>query len=294
MNQKNSVIELSVSYNSRLSEKLKGQIILIKFGGNAMTNDDTKQVVIDDIIALKKIGAIPVIVHGGGPVIKELLNQAGTESEFIEGHRKTDAEAMRYVEMALSGSVNSDLVTLINRSDFKAVGLSGKDGRMVTAIKRWHKYIEDGNSREADLGFVGDVETVNPELIHTLIKANYIPVISPVSMDKKGDTYNINADMFAGHMAGALNTAHYVALTDVDGLLSDKNDSSTLVHTISLEKTASEIGDLIQGGMIPKTESCIIALKTGVQSAHIINGMTPHSLLQELLTEKRSGTLIHH
>lgn len=257
-----------------------------------MVDDDIKQGVVEDIVALKKLGVVPVIVHGGGRAIKELLDQVGVQSKFVGGHRKTDAEAMRYVEMALSGSVNSELVKLINGTEFKAVGLSGKDGGMVQARKRMHKLTVDGQTQEVDLGFVGDVEAINTDIIHTLLDAGYVPVISPVAMGDDLNDYNINADMFAGHLAGALQASHYLALTDVDGLLTDIDDPSSLVREISLEKAETEIGNLIQGGMIPKIESSIIALKEGVVSAHIINGTTKHSILQELLTEKRSGTLV--
>ena len=258
-----------------------------------MVDEDVKQGVVTDIIALKKLGAIPVIVHGGGRAIKKLMEQVGLESEFVGGHRKTDAEAMRYVEMALSGSVNSDLVKLINGTQYKAVGLSGKDGAMVVAKKRMHQLTVDGETKEVDLGLVGDVDAINTDIIHTLLEADYVPVISPVAMGEDLNNYNINADMFAGHLAGALQAAHYIALTDVDGLMTDIDDSSSLIREMELEKAETEIGNLIQGGMIPKIESCIIALKEGVKSAHIINGTTKHSILHELLTEERSGTLVH-
>jgi len=257
-----------------------------------MVDETVKQGVVNDIIALKKLGAIPVIVHGGGRAIKQLMSEVGLESKFIGGHRKTDAEAMRYVEMALSGSVNSDLVKLINGTDYKAVGLSGKDGAMVIAQKRMHRLTIDGNSQEVDLGFVGDVKAINTDIIHTLVDAGYVPVISPVAMGADLNNYNINADMFAGHLAGALQARHFLALTDVDGLLADINDPSSLLREMSLQKAETEIGNMIQGGMIPKIESCIIALKEGVQSAHIINGTAKHSILKELLTEERTGTLI--
>lgn len=258
-----------------------------------MVDEDVKRGVVEDITILKKLGAVPVIVHGGGRAIKALMEKVGLKSEFIGGHRKTDAETMHYVEMALSGGVNSDLVKLINGTEFKAVGLSGKDGAMVVAQKRMHQLTVDGESREIDLGFVGDVKAINTDIIHTLVDADYIPVISPVSLGEDLNDYNINADMFAGHLAGALKAEHYLALTDVDGLLADLEDPSSIVRKMSLEKAETEIGNLIQGGMIPKIESCIIALKEGVSSAHIINGTAKHSILTELLTEERCGTLIH-
>jgi acetylglutamate kinase len=257
-----------------------------------MVDEEVKGGVAEDIALLKIIGAIPVIVHGGGRAIKKLMDQIGIESEFVGGHRKTDAEAMRYVEMALSGGVNSDLVKLINETGQKAVGLSGKDGGMVVASKRMHQLTVDGKTKDIDLGFVGNVKEIHTDLIHTLISAGYIPVISPVAMGTDYSNFNINADMFAGHLAGALQASHYLALTDVDGLLRDIDDSSSLVREISCSEAESEIGDLVQGGMIPKIESCAIALNEGVRSAHIINGTAKHSILKELLTEDRTGTLI--
>lgn len=257
-----------------------------------MTDDEIKREVVADIVRLKELGIIPVIVHGGGRAIKRLLDEVGLQSEFVGGHRKTDATAMRYVEMALTGSVNSELVRLLNGEGLKAVGLSGKDGAMVTARKRLHRLSENGQQNNVDLGFVGDVEETDTGLIRRLIDADYVPVISPVAMGKDLNDYNINADMFAGHMAGALKASSYIALTDVDGLMRDKDDPSTLVHDITLKQAEAEIGKMIQAGMIPKVESCLIALREGVASAHIVNGTTRHSILKELLAEDRPGTMI--
>lgn len=257
-----------------------------------MRDDNVKRNVISDIITLRDNGIIPVIVHGGGLAIKKLLDEVDVESEFIEGHRKTDSRTMGYVEMALSGSVNSEIVRMINAAGHKAVGISGKDGGMVTAQKRVHKLTVDGKEQEVDLGHVGDVKQINTALVKTLIKSDYIPVISPVASGEDNRDYNINADMFAGHMAGALDAACYIALTNVDGLLTDKDDPKSLVKDITLEKAEAEMGKTIVGGMIPKVESCIIALKGGVESARIINGTKKRSILEELFTEGRSGTLI--
>lgn len=253
-----------------------------------MVNTSVTKSVAENVAFLKQCEARPVIVHGGGPVIKEVLELARIESEFIEGHRITTGEAMEYIEMALSDKVNGRLVSLINQTGEPAVGLSGKDGQTVIAQKRFHKQ----GDREIDLGYVGDVKEVNPNLVQSLLDDDYIPVVSPVSADKTGDTYNINADMFAGHLAGALKASHFIALTDVDGLLADKNDASSLIEKISSKKAKNEIGGIIRGGMIPKVEACLIALEKGVKSAHIINGMNRNSLLQELLARERSGTLI--
>lgn len=275
----------------RLSE-LNGKTVLIKYGGNAMIDEDVKQNVIADIAALKQRGITPVIVHGGGPFIKDLLGKVGIESDFVGGHRKTTKEAIGYVEMALSGNVNSEIVKLLNQAGCPAVGISGKDAGMVTARKRKHEVEIDGKKQEVDLGHVGDVAGIKTELVRTLIDAGYIPVIAPIGVGEDLKDYNINADMFAGHMAGALSVAHYLALTNVDGLMADLDDPESLVREMTADEVEDQIGQIVQGGMIPKVESCLIALKEGVPKAHIINGMKPHTIFEELLTSKRSGTLI--
>lgn len=283
---------LPFELNEQLASQLKGKTVLVKYGGNAMLDENLKQQVTADIARLYGLGIIPVIVHGGGPFIKKLLGEVGIESEFVGGHRKTGPEAMGYIEMALSGNVNSDLVKRINAAGCRAVGLSGKDGNTVIARKRRHRVTIDGKLQDVDLGHVGDVDKIDTGLVGTLLENGYIPVISPVSSDGGLNDYNVNADMFAGHMAGALKAAHFVVLTDVNGLQGDPDDPSTLVRSISVEKAESEIGKSVQGGMIPKVESCVIALKEGVGSAHIINGTERHSILKELLTEERSGTIV--
>lgn len=257
-----------------------------------MIDEQVKQDIVADVVALKQAHITPVIVHGGGPAIQELLNEVGVESEFVDGHRKTDAETMGYVEMALSGSVNSELVSLISEAGFKAVGLSGKDGDIATAEKRTHRVTLDGQEREVDLGHVGDIDSIDTSLVKLLIENDYIPVISPVAGGEDLDAYNVNADMFAGHMAGALGAKRYVALTNVDGLQLDPDDPSTLIEDIRGQEAQSEIGNRIRGGMIPKVESCIIALEEGVESAHIINGMKAHNILKALLADESVGTRI--
>lgn len=257
-----------------------------------MIDEQVKHDIISDIVALKNLGAIPVIVHGGGPIIRNLLDDVGIESEFVGGHRKTDAQTMNYVEMALSGSVNSELVGLINKSGFKAVGLSGKDGNLVTAKKRMHRLTIDGEEQEVDLGHVGDVAEIDTSLIQLLIEHDYIPVISPVAGGEELGAYNVNADMFAGHLAGALGAASYVALTNVDGLQLDPEDPSTLIKKVTAREAQSEIGNSIEGGMIPKVESGIIALEEGAGSARILNGTKAHTILRALLTDGSTGTLI--
>lgn len=281
-----------LTMDPNLQRELSGQIVLIKYGGNAMVDDQIKQNVITDIVELKKLNITPVIVHGGGPAIQKLLGQVGVESEFIGGHRKTDKEAISYVEMALSGSVNGEIVKLINQAGCKAVGLSGKDGGMVTARKRRHEVEINGKTQKVDLGHVGDVASIQTDLVSSLIDDGYVPVIAPIGVGEDLKDYNINADMFAGHMAGALKANHYLALTDVDGLLADLDDPESLIRSMTADEARAQIGQTVDGGMIPKVESCLIALEEGVEKAHIINGTKPHTIFQELLTQERCGTLI--
>lgn len=266
--------------------------VLIKVGGNALTDLTVKRKIISQIAEASKKGIRSIVVHGGGIVIKELLNDAGIEFEFVGGHRKTDAISMKYVEMALSGSVNKELVNLLNQSGVKAVGISGVDGGMVTARRRVHTETINGTEEEFDLGFVGDVQSVDTALVTTLIDAGYLPVISPVSLGGDGKSYNINADMFAGHLAGALKANKFVAMTNVDGLLKDIDDPESMIRTVTSKEVKSLFGTVVQGGMIPKTEACLIALDKGVRSAHIINGTKNDSLLHILEDSEPEGTTI--
>lgn len=267
-------------------------ILLFKYGGNAMSDDRLKKEVLKSIGALHAQGLNVVIVHGGGPFIKKALNEAKIESEFIDGQRKTTAEAFEYVEMTLKGKVNSNLVSLLNSLGHKAVGLSGQDGQLVIASKRQHETLINGEMKAVDLGQVGDVARVNPRLIHLLLESNFIPVISCTAADETGVGYNINGDMFAGHLAGALKADEYVVLTDVDGLMKDKDDPSTLINAIQLNELKMLVDDgTIQGGMIPKIESCEIALNKGTKSARIINGTKPGQL-QKIAGDSTIGTNI--
>lgn len=284
--------EISNNIPDQLLNSFRDQIVLIKYGGNAMLNEALQEAVINDVCYLRELGIKPVMVHGGGPFIQDVLGKAGIKSAFVGGHRKTTEEAMKYVEMALKGEVNSLLVRLLNSSGVKAVGISGKDGRTVTAKKRFHSLQLKDEVKEVDLGQVGDVDEIDPALVQLLLDGGYVPVVAPVSMGRDGKDYNINADMFAGHLAGALKAKAYVAMTDVDGLLTDKDKPETLVREITVEGTRDLIGTAIQGGMIPKMESCTIAVEKGVESSRIINGTKHHSIIKELLTEERSGTLI--
>jgi len=255
-----------------------------------MTDESLKEKIVNSISRLSAKGERVVIVHGGGPFIKEALAEAQIDSEFIDGQRKTSHEAMHLVEITLKGRVNTNLVTLFNRAGAKAVGLSGKDGQVVTAKKRIH--IESNTGREVDLGQVGDVEKVNPLLINNLLDNGFLPVLTCVAADNRGIDYNINGDLFAGYVAGALRADHFVVLTDVDGIMMDKDDPETLIKKIeSGELVKLKATGVIQGGMIPKIDACIVALKEGAVEAHILNGTKPDDL-ERIIEKDKAGTAI--
>lgn len=278
------------SYNAVMSSKPR--TIVLKYGGNAMTDEELKKKVLKNICALKEQGDRVVIVHGGGPFIKQALHDAGIVSEFIDGHRKTTLDAFEHVEMALKGKVNGSLVAIINAFGHKAVGLSGKDAQTVLASKRAHFSEKDGVRTEVDLGQVGDVKTVDTKLIELLLDNGMMPVLTCIAADEQGNGYNINGDMFAGHLAGALNADMYVVLTDVDGLRKDPKDPATIMHRIRTEQLDELYRTgVIQGGMIPKMESCEVALNNGARAARIINGTDPDQLLR-MNEEKNLGTTI--
>lgn len=270
----------------------KKQLLLFKYGGNAMTNMSLKKQVLKNMCDLKEKGYQVVIVHGGGPFIKQTLEEVHIESEFIDGQRKTTPEAMEYVEMALKGKVNGSLISIINGMGYKAVGLSGKDGQTVTAKKRLHKHTKNGKTELVDLGQVGDVESVDTTLIELLLEHDFIPVITCIASDKKGNDYNINGDLFAGHLAGALSSEQFIILTDVDGLMLDKDNPASLIHKLKV----AEINHLkeikcIQGGMIPKMDSCEVAIEKGAKQARIINGTVPEQI-SSLFENQKMGTII--
>lgn len=284
---------MSMQYNNYLIDKLRGKTVLIKYGGNAMVNNELKDCVLNDVCELKSLGVNVVMVHGGGPSIKALLEKVGIESEFIDGHRKTTQEALRYIEMALKGEVNGELVRLLNNKGQLAVGLSGKDAKMVLAVKRDHIRVVDGKEEAVDLNQVGDVDDVDTKLINGLISKGFLPVVATVATGGDGMDYNINADMFAGHLAGALNAEAYISMTDVKGLMTDVDDKQSFISEIDIKGVEKLKDDIIKGGMIPKIDSCLIALDKGVATARIINGTEKGSILKELLTDERSGTLIN-
>lgn len=284
--------DLTFKPDQILLKTLKDSLFLIKAGGNALTNEKTKHQILSQIATICQLGAKVVIVHGGGIEIKQLLDEIGIVSEFVGGHRKTDARAMGYVEMALSGMVNKELVGILNEQRVRAVGISGRDASMVRARKRYHVVKTHKGEEKHDLGFVGDVENIDTNLIHTLTNAGFVPVISPVSAGNSGKAYNINADMFAGHLAGALSANKFIALTNIDGLLKDVSDPTSIIHKLTTKEANQLFGSVIQGGMIPKIEACLIALEKGVKSSHIINGTKKETLLRILLTDKKLGTEI--
>ncbi|MBQ3527987.1 MAG: acetylglutamate kinase [Clostridia bacterium] len=262
-------------------KKYTGKIIVIKYGGNAMINEDLKNSVMSDIILLSLIGVKVVLVHGGGPEITDMLKKTGKESKFLDGLRVTDKETVEIVQMVLAGKVNKDLVNLIGTKGGRAVGLSGIDGQMLIA-----------SPKKPELGFVGEIDKVNVQPITELLDGGYIPVVSTVACDKEGNTYNVNADTAAARIAGELQAESLISLTDISGILRDKNDPSTLISRISLEEADQLINEgVISDGMIPKVECCTNAIKWGVHRVFIIDGRIKHSILIETLTDEGIGTM---
>ena len=271
--------------------KFKNKTIVVKYGGNAMLNDDLKNKVLQDIVFLQCAGMRPVVVHGGGPEITRMLMQAGKKSEFVSGLRVTDAESVGISEMALVGKINTDLVSRLNTLGGKAVGLNGKDATLIQAKKHLADVYENGEVNLVDIGYVGNVEKVNTELIEVLLDAGFIPVIAPTGVGAQGETYNINADSVAGEVAGALKAEKLLVLTDVRGIYSDYRDENSFISTLTFEKAQELIiRGKIDGGMIPKVRACITALSGGAKKTHIIDGRAEHTILMEILSDKGVGT----
>lgn len=274
--------------------KFKNQIVVVKYGGNAMLNDDLKNSVLEDIVFLKKAGIKVVVVHGGGPEINALLKVYNKKSEFVAGLRVTDLETMEITQMALVGKVNTDLVGRLNVLGGKAVGLNGKDAGLLIAKKHFAD-VKDANGKInlTDIGFVGEVYKVNADLLKTLVDNDYIPVIAPVGFGDKGETFNINADMAAGEIAGALAADMLLMLTDVKGLYSNYPDENSFMHILDFEEMEQLMGQgKIDGGMIPKVRSCVSALQGGTKKAYILDGREKHSLLAKFLGDEKMGTEI--
>lgn len=286
--QKAGVLIEALPYLRTFADKT----FVIKYGGQAMVSDELKKSVMMDIILLKFIGINPILVHGGGAEVTDLMNRLGKEAVFANGLRVTDAETMEVVEMVLTGKVNKEIVSLINRFGGKAVGLSGKDSNLIVARRRAPERI-NGSTETVDLGFVGDIIKVNPDVIHTLSREGYIPVISSIGAGIEGESLNINADHVAGELAAALSAEKLILLTDVEGIFSDPTEPSSLISSLSKAKALEMIEEgKINKGMIPKVEAALTALEHEVARTHIIDGRIPHSLLLEIFTDHGIGTMV--
>ncbi len=263
-------------------QKYYGKIVVIKYGGNAMINEDLKQQVMQDIVLLHLIGVKVVLVHGGGPEITEMLGKIGKESVFVDGLRVTDKETAEVVQMVLAGKINKSLVNLLELRGGKAMGISGMDGHLIEA-----------EIKDKRLGFVGKITKVNVEPVTDLLEHNYIPVVSTVGCDMNGNVYNVNADTAAAFIAGALNAECLISMTDIAGILKDKDNPETLIPQIDLKDAKALFEDgTISGGMIPKVQCCIDAIHKGVKKVFIMDGRVPHSLLIETLTDEGAGTMV--
>ena len=266
-------------------QKFYGKTIVIKYGGSALINPEIKETIIKDIALMKMVGMKPVIVHGGGPDINAFLKRLEIESKFIDGLRVTDEETMKVVEMVLSGKLNKQIVTDIELQGVKAVGMSGKDGGMVKA----KKIVKN----DIDYGYVGEIISVDPKLLQSLIDTDFIPVIAPIGKGEDGTSYNINADYMAVAIAGSLKAEKLVFLTDVEGVMKDINDPDSLMSFIKVDEVQKLIDDgIISGGMIPKVECCTEAVNEGVRNVHILDGRVQHCLILELFTPNGIGTMI--
>ncbi|MEM8923679.1 MAG: acetylglutamate kinase [Actinomycetota bacterium] len=263
-------------------QRFRGSILVVKFGGNAMVDPELSRTFAQDLVMLRSVGIKPVVVHGGGPQIGELLGRLGKESEFRNGLRVTDAETLDVARMVLVGKVGRDIVGAINTHGAYAVGMSGEDGGLIRA-----------EITDPDLGFVGEVAEVNPSIIHRLLSEDLIPVVSSIGADASGQALNINADTVAGALGGALAAEKVVYLTDVPGLLADVGDPSSLIRRATVDELRARIADgTVSGGMVPKVQSCIDAVEAGAASAHMLDGRRPHVLLLELFTDAGIGTML--
>lgn len=263
-------------------QEYNDKVVVVKYGGNAMTNETLKQAVMQDIVLLSLVGIKVVLVHGGGPEINAMLKKINKPSEFVNGLRYTDEETIDIVQMVLAGKVNKDLVQLLQQAGGKAIGLCGLDGKLIQA-----------EQLNPDLGFVGEITDINPEVINTALNNGYIPVISTVATGKNGEVYNINADTAAARIAAEMKAANLILLTDIKGLLEDKDDENTLIRTVGVSEVPYlKKQGIITGGMIPKIDCCVEAVRRGVKKTSIIDGRIPHSILIELLTDIGAGTMI--
>ena len=263
-------------------QKYYGKIVVIKDGGNAMINEELKQQVMEDVILLSLVGVKVVLIHGGGPEITEALNKNGKKTEFVDGLRVTDRETAEIVQMVLSGKINKNLVNLLGSKGGKAIGVSGVDAHIIEACVK-----------DERLGFVGEITSVNVQPIVDMLEHGYIPVVSTVGCDKEGNIYNINADTAAAYIAGGMHAERLISMTDIAGILKDKDDPDSLIPNITIKEAYKLFEDgTVSGGMIPKVQCCIDAIHKGVQKVIIMDGRVPHSLLIELLTDEGAGTMV--
>ena len=263
-------------------KKHTGKIVVIKYGGNAMINEQLKQQVMEDIVLLWLIGVKVVLVHGGGPEINDLMDRLGKKPQFVDGLRVTDKETVDIVQMVLAGKVNKTLVNLLEMKGGKAMGISGMDGRLI-----------ESEIKDERLGYVGKITKVHISPVLDLLEKGYIPVISTIGCDKLGNAYNINGDTAAAFVAGALGAQRLIMMTDIDGILRDKDDPSTIIPHLNIDEIEERKGEgIISGGMIPKVDCCIEAIHKGVKNVVIMDGRVPHSILMELLTDEGAGTMV--
>ena len=267
-------------------QKYAGKTVVVKYGGNAMINNDLKDAVMSDIVLMQLVGINVVLVHGGGPEISAMLKKIGKESQFVGGMRVTDEETIDIVQMVLAGKVNKDLVQLLEHHGGRAVGLCGLDGGMLTAEKL--------RSNEGDLGYVGRIVDVNTDIIIDATRNGYVPIISTVAGGENGEVYNINADVAAARIAAKLDAIKLILMTDIRGLLRDKDDENTLIPVVNVSEVPSlKNQGIISGGMIPKIDCCVEAVRRGVNRAHILDGRIPHSILIELFSDEGIGTMLY-
>ena len=271
----------------------RGKTIVVKYGGNAMLDDSLKQAVAQDIADLSRDGVRLVIVHGGGPEITGLLKAMNKKSEFIAGLRVTDAETATLAQMALVGKTNPELVNFINRAGVRAVGLNGKDANLFDVRRHLATVYEEGVAQQVDIGFVGEVASVRPELLDTLLSAGYVPVIAPIGADEEGQTFNINADTAAAAVAAQLQADVFLLLTDVEGVFRDYHDKNSLIGELSFDEATEMIRNgVVDGGMIPKVQACMGALEKGARLARVVDGRRPHCIVESLQPGNVAGTAV--
>jgi acetylglutamate kinase len=277
-------------------KKFHKKKVLIKYGGHAMIDSDAMNSTARDTVLLKYVGMKPMVVHGGGPEISRSMSKLGKKPKFIGGLRITDQETMDIVKMVLVGKINTDIVSNICLHGGKGVGISGKDNHLIKARKRAPQVVVDnetGAESTVDLGLVGEIENVNPEIIDMLTENDYIPIVSPIGVDEKANTLNLNADTVAGDIAAKVNAEKLIVLTDVPGILEDPSDPETLIKRVKVDEILELIdNDIVTNGMIPKVSTCLNAIENGVKTAHIIDGRIKHSVLLEIFTKKGIGTMI--